>query len=72
MEIESNKSTKESTVTTTVSKFNFPSKPKLAENLKMTKIKIYTNHFPLTFDFKRSQVFQYHLKILPEIPEDSR
>ena len=58
--------------TAVVPNFNFPSKPEKAENLKLETISINTNHFPLTFDTSRARVHQYHLKILPEIPEDSR
>ena len=52
--------------------FDFPSKPETAEFCKVSTVNVETNHFPLKFDTSRSHVYQYHLKILPEIPEDSR
>jgi len=52
--------------------FSFPNKPKIATTFRNQLQKVQTNHFPISFDFKNSHVYSYHLKILPEIPEDSR
>ena len=69
MELE-NKTNKQQIAT--LESLDFPSKPKVADFCKTQSIKLKSNHFPLKFNFKNSKVYQYHLKIEPEIPEDSR
>lgn len=57
-----------------LAKFTFPNKPEISKQFvdKMKTVKLGSNHFPLTFDFNKSNVFSYYLKFDPEIPEDSR
>jgi len=44
----------------------------LPQSFPLAVQKIQTNHFPISFDFEKSHVYSYTIKILPEIPDDSR
>ncbi len=58
------------TTETTVSQYQFPSRPSFTEGYSGESVQLSTNHFSL--DFKAQTVYQYHFVIDPTIPEDSR